>query len=142
MRSCMAVSVLRPAWRPAEHKAVVIVQIPGVLHLVEQGQRHGFDPRRVLGIDAVAQRHGRDRGVARVAVLTASQHVVKDAFAHRGLTACAMRSIVWARAIPEGRGWRHALRGLAYGLLGILMPGMSGRYGRRVQALAAQREAA
>ncbi len=34
----------------------------------------------------------------------------------------------------------HALPGLAYGLLGLLMPVMSIHYGRRVQALAAQRE--
>lgn len=62
-----------------------------------------------------------------------------EVVAHLVLTGCAMLSIVLALAIPEGRGWMHALPGLAYGLLGILMPVMSIRYGRRVQALAAQR---
>ena len=62
-----------------------------------------------------------------------------EVVAHLALIACAVLSVVLALSIPEGRGWMHALPGLAYGLLGILMPIMSIRYGRRVQALAAQR---
>lgn len=63
-----------------------------------------------------------------------------EVIAHLALIGCALLSVVLALAIPEGQGWMHALPGLAYGLLGLLMPVMSIHYGRRVQALAAQRE--
>ncbi|QDA57664.1 TMEM175 family protein [Thermomonas aquatica] len=64
-----------------------------------------------------------------------------EVVAHLALIGCAALSVVLALAIPERQGWMFALPGLAYGLLGILMPMMSIHYGRRVQALAAQRDA-
>ena len=63
-----------------------------------------------------------------------------EVVAHLVLVGCAVLSVLLALAIPEDGGWMHALPGLAYGLLGGLMPWMSIRYGRRVQALAAQRD--
>ena len=62
-----------------------------------------------------------------------------EVVAHIALVGCAVLSVLLALAIPEGRGWMHALPGLAYGLLGVLMPWMSIHYGRRVRALAAGR---
>src|SRR5690606_9001250 len=59
--------------------------------------------------------------------------------AHLALVGCAMLSVLLALTIPEGMDWMNALPGLAYGLLGIVMPIMGIHYGRRVQALAAQR---
>ena len=64
-----------------------------------------------------------------------------EVVAHLVLVGCAALSIVLALVIPVDRGWMHALPGLAYGLLGAVMPWISIHYGRRVQALAALREA-
>lgn len=62
-----------------------------------------------------------------------------EVVAQLALIGCALLSVLLALVVPEGRGWMHALPGLAYGLLGIVMPAMSIHFGRRVQALAAQR---
>lgn len=56
------------------------------------------------------------------------------------LVACAMLSILIAATIPPERSWMQALPGLVYSLLGIAMPVIGIHYGRRVQALAAQRK--
>ena len=58
------------------------------------------------------------------------------------LIACASLSVAAALLIPPRIGWLQALPGMIYGVLGILMPVVSIRYARRIQALAAQREAA
>ena len=58
------------------------------------------------------------------------------------LIACASLSVAAALLIPPHIGWLQALPGMIYGVLGILMPVVSIRYARRIQALAAQREAA
>ena len=42
--------------------------------------------------------------------------------------------------IPPHIGWMQALPGAIYGLLGIAMPILGIRHGRRIQALAAQRD--
>lgn len=60
---------------------------------------------------------------------------------HLVLVGCAVLSIAVALAIPEERGWMQALPGMVYGLLGIAMPVIGIRYARRIEALAAQREA-
>lgn len=56
------------------------------------------------------------------------------------LIACAVLSVSLALLIPPDRGWMQSLPGLSYALLGVVMPAMSVYYGRRVQALADQRE--
>jgi len=58
------------------------------------------------------------------------------------LIACASISVAAALLIPPHIGWLQALPGMVYGLLGIVMPVVGIRYARRIQALAAQREAA
>ena len=58
------------------------------------------------------------------------------------LIACASLSVAAAWLIPPHIGWLQALPGMVYGLLGIVMPVVGIRYARRIQALAAQREAA
>ena len=58
------------------------------------------------------------------------------------LVACAALSIVVALLIPASRGWMQSLPGLCYALLGIAMPMLGRHYGRRVEALVAQRTAA
>ena len=57
------------------------------------------------------------------------------------LIACASLSVAAAWLIPPHIGWLQALPGMVYGLLGIVMPVVGIRYARRIQALAAQREA-
>ena len=57
------------------------------------------------------------------------------------LIACASISVAAAWLIPPHIGWLQALPGMVYGLLGIVMPVVGIRYARRIQALAAQREA-
>lgn len=56
------------------------------------------------------------------------------------LIACATASVAVALLIPPDRGWMQALPGAMYGLLGIAMPILGIRHGRRILALAAQRE--
>ncbi|HNV79013.1 MAG TPA: TMEM175 family protein [Thermomonas sp.] len=58
------------------------------------------------------------------------------------LIACAVLSVAVALVIPPSVGWMQALPGSVYALLGIAMPVLSIRYGRRIQALAAARDAA
>jgi uncharacterized membrane protein len=58
------------------------------------------------------------------------------------LIACASASVAVALLIPEDIGWLQALPGMIYGVLGIAMPLLGIRYARRINALAAQREAA
>lgn len=60
---------------------------------------------------------------------------------HLILAGCALLSIVLALAIPADRNWMQALPGLAYALLGLLLPWYGMRMGRRIEALAAQRGA-
>jgi len=55
------------------------------------------------------------------------------------LIACATASVAAALLIPPERGWMQALPGAIYSLLGIAMPILGIRHGRRIQALAAQR---
>ena len=64
-----------------------------------------------------------------------------EVMAYLALVACASLSILVAALIPPDRNWMQALPGLVYGLLGIAMPWLGIHYGRRVKALAAQREA-
>lgn len=61
---------------------------------------------------------------------------------HLLLLACALLSIVLALSISPERGWQQALPGLAYGLLGIVLPWYGARVGRRVDAMVAQRAVA
>lgn len=56
------------------------------------------------------------------------------------LITCATASVAVALLIPPHIGWMQALPGAIYGLLGIAMPILGIRHGRRIQALAAQRE--
>ena len=56
------------------------------------------------------------------------------------LIACATASVAVALLIPPHIGWMQALPGAIYGLLGIAMPALGIRHGRRIQSLAAQRE--
>ena len=56
------------------------------------------------------------------------------------LIACATASVAVALLIPPHIGWMQALPGAIYGLLGIAMPLLAIRHGRRIQALAAQRD--
>jgi len=56
------------------------------------------------------------------------------------LIACATASVAVALLIPPHIGWMQALPGAIYGLLGIAMPALAIRHGRRIQSLAAQRE--
>ena len=58
------------------------------------------------------------------------------------LIACASLSVAAALLIPPHIGGLQALPGMVYGLLGIVMPLVGIRYARRIQSLAAQREAA
>ena len=58
------------------------------------------------------------------------------------LIACASLSVAAALLIPPHIGWLQALPGMIYGVLGIVMPVVSIRYARRIQALAAPREGA
>ena len=58
---------------------------------------------------------------------------------HLVLLGCALLSIALALLISPVRGWQQALPGLAYGLLGIVLPWYGARIGRRVDALVAQR---
>jgi len=58
------------------------------------------------------------------------------------LIACAVLSVAVALVIPPSVGWMQALPGSVYALLGIAMPVLSIRYGRRIQALAAAQDAA
>jgi uncharacterized membrane protein len=58
------------------------------------------------------------------------------------LIGCSVLSITIALLIPPDRGWMQSLPGLSYALLGVFMPAISIYYGRRVQALAAQRATA
>lgn len=58
------------------------------------------------------------------------------------LIVCAGLSVGAALLIPPHIGWLQALPGMVYGLLGIAMPMLGIRYAKRIQALAAQREAA
>ncbi|MEO6365451.1 MAG: TMEM175 family protein [Luteimonas sp.] len=57
------------------------------------------------------------------------------------LMGTAMLSIALALLLPPDRGWMHALPGLAYALLGILMPWQAARAQRRVAMLLPQRDA-
>ena len=50
-------------------------------------------------------------------------------------------SLCIALALPDDATWQQALPGLAYGLLGIVMPLYGMSVGRRVGALAAERTA-
>ena len=56
------------------------------------------------------------------------------------LIGCATASVAVALLIPPHIGWMQALPGAIYGLLGIAMPVLAIRHGRRIQSLAAQRE--
>lgn len=56
------------------------------------------------------------------------------------LIACAGISIAVALLIPPDVGWMQALPGAVYALLGIAMPILGIRHGRRIQALAAERD--
>ena len=57
------------------------------------------------------------------------------------LIACATASVAVALLIPPHIGWMQALPGAMYGLLGIAMPVLAIRHGRRIQTLADQRDA-
>jgi len=67
------------------------------------------------------------------------QALVDPAVLHL-LIACATASVAVALLIPPHIGWMQALPGAMYGLLGIAMPVLAIRHGRRIQSLAAQRE--
>lgn len=60
---------------------------------------------------------------------------------HLLLAATAALSIGIALALPADATWEHALPGLAYGLLGIVMPMYGIAVGRKVDALAVARAA-
>jgi uncharacterized membrane protein len=55
------------------------------------------------------------------------------------LVAVAAASIAIALLIPPDRGWMQSLPGLVYASLALLLPFVGSRYGRRVEALVAQR---
>ena len=57
------------------------------------------------------------------------------------LIASAVLSILTALVIPPNKVWMQAVPGMAYGLLGIVMPLMARRDARRIRALAAGRAA-
>lgn len=71
-------------------------------------------------------------------ILAARSEVVM----HLVLVAFASASIATAWLIPPTYSWTMALPGLVYGPLGFVMPMVGVNYGRRIQALAAQRETA
>lgn len=55
------------------------------------------------------------------------------------LIGAALLSIALALLLPESRNWLQTLPGLAYALLGVVLPVHGSRAARRVRALAAQR---
>lgn len=56
------------------------------------------------------------------------------------LIGCALLSIAVALLLPEKQGWQQALPGMVYSLLGIVLPWYETRVGKRIDALAAQRD--
>lgn len=55
------------------------------------------------------------------------------------LIGCAALSIALALQMPGGRGWHQGLPGMAYALLGVVLPIYGVRSGRRIDALIAAR---
>lgn len=55
------------------------------------------------------------------------------------LVGCALLSILLALTMPDGRGWHQGLPGMAYALLGFVLPVYGIHSGRRIEALAQAR---
>lgn len=83
----------------------------------------------VVSFDAVLRLDAAERLIAR------SEIVVELV-----LVGCALLSIAVALLLPEKQGWEQALPGMVYSLLGIVLPWYETTVGRRIDALAAQRD--
>ena len=83
VRDCQAEFV--QARGAAEHRAIIVVERPVRSDLVEHAQRRELDPLRLSGVDAVTLHQRGDRGFAWIVDAAAAEHVVKRAFAQRGL---------------------------------------------------------
>ncbi|MNM94199.1 hypothetical protein D3C81_1065950 [compost metagenome] len=71
---------------PRQQLAVpVVVEVPGRGDLVEDRQRLGLDPRRLLQVDVVALHQRRQGALAHVLVTLPADHVVQHAFAQGAL---------------------------------------------------------
>ncbi len=66
---------------PCKQQAIVGVQFPRRRNTIEQLQRRCFNPLGLRDINAIALHQGLHRGIARISVAAATQHVVQHAFA-------------------------------------------------------------
>lgn len=120
-------------WAPSEFKVTSMLEFR--LIFVIYGVGFAVLAAIIAGMNAHALRKAEQLRLDAAERLATRAEIV----AHLALIGCAALSVLLALAIPAQREWMFALPGLAYGLLGVLMPAMSIHYGRRVQALAAQR---
>lgn len=130
-----AMNFFTGGWAPSEFEVAslgefqLIFVVYGVGFAVLAGiivwlNLHALRRADALGLDAA------ERAVARAEVVS-----------HLLLMACAALSIGLALALSPGATWAYALPGLAYGLLGFVMPAYGILVGRRVDALVAGRAA-
>ncbi len=87
--------------------------------------RHALRRADALGLDAA------ERAIARAEIV-----------AMLVLIGSAILSMSLALALPDSRSWYNALPGMAYALLGVVLPIYGVRSGRRVDVLLRQRDAA
>jgi hypothetical protein len=122
-------------WAPSEFQVESFLQFR--LIFVIYGVGFAVLAGIVVALNRHALRHAQALRLDAAEVLATRAEVTS----HLVLAGCALLSIALALAIPADRGWMQALPGLSYALLGIALPWHGSRVGRRVDALAAARNA-
>jgi len=122
-------------WAPSEFKVGSFNEFRAIF--VIYGVGFAVLAALIAGMNAHALRKAEQLQLDAAERLAARSEVASNLI----LIGCAALSIALAMLIPPDRGWVQALPGLSYALLGVVMPIFGVRYGRRVQALAARRDA-